>query len=113
VQGSDEAIGHIEDFIADDDTWGVRYLVIDTGHWWGGKRVLLAPHWARRVSWSDRKVYVDVSRQAIKDSPPWYGSSPVNREYEERLYDYYGRPVYWGSDGHPDEAQPSHLSVAH
>ena len=36
------------------------------------------------------------------------GTTPtaINREYEERLYDYYGRPVYWGSEGHPRDQQP-------
>ena len=33
VQGTDDAIGHVEDFIVDDETWQVRYLVIDTSNW--------------------------------------------------------------------------------
>lgn len=98
VQGSDEAIGHVEDFIVDDETWQVRYLVVDTSNWWFGKIVLVAPHWASRVSWEERKVHIDLTRQAIKDSPEWNASEAVNREYEARLYDYHGRPVYWGGD---------------
>ena len=50
VQGIDDAIGHVEDFIVDDETWNVRYLVIDTSNWWFGKKVVLSPHWANRVS---------------------------------------------------------------
>ncbi len=107
VQGTDDAIGHVADFIADDATWGVRYLVIDTSNWWFGRKVLIAPHWAHRISWQDRNVYVDMTREAIKSSPEWDGAAGVNRQYEQRLYDYYGRPVYWGSEGHPREAQPS------
>jgi hypothetical protein len=107
VQGTDDGIGHIADFIADDATWGVRYLVIDTSNWWFGRNVLIAPHWAHRISWKDKNVYVDMTREAIKNSPEWNAAEGVNREYEQRLYDYYGRPVYWGSDGHPTEAQPS------
>ncbi len=99
VQGSDDAVGHVEDFIVDDESWQVRYLVIDTSNWWFGKRVLVAPHWASGISWEERKVYVDMSREAIKKSPEWNPNAAVNREYEARLYDYYGRPVYWsGSD---------------
>lgn len=97
IQGSDEAIGHVEDFIVDDESWEIRYLVIDTSSWWVGKKVLVAPQWASRISWSESMVYVDLSRQAIKKSPEWNASAAVNREYETRLYDYYGRPVYWGS----------------
>jgi hypothetical protein len=98
IQGIDEAIGHVEDFVVDDETWDVRYLVIDTSNWWFGKKVLVAPHWASSISWEEGNVYVDMSRQAIKDCPEWNATAPVNREYETRLYDYYGRPVYWNSD---------------
>ncbi|MBK9474409.1 MAG: PRC-barrel domain-containing protein [bacterium] len=69
MQGLDESIGHIDDFIVDDTTWEVRYLVVDTGNWWFGKKVLVEPRWALRVSWEDGKIFFDLSRQAIKDSP--------------------------------------------
>ena len=95
VQGSDEAIGHIEDFIVDDETWQVRYLVVNTRNWWFGKHVLVAPQWASRISWEENKVYIDLSRQTIKDSPEWNPSSAINREYDRRLHDHYGRSAYW------------------
>jgi hypothetical protein len=113
IQGSDEAIGHVEDFIVDDETWEVRYLVIDTSNWWFGKKVLLAPRWASRVSWGEMKVYVDLSRQAIKDAPEWNPSAAINREYEARLYDYYGRPLYWDSGDRPVGGAPPHRSGSH
>lgn len=100
VQGLDDSIGHIDDFIVDDETWEVRYLVIDTSNWWFGKKVLVEPLWAVRVSWAEGKIFFDLSRQAIKDSPAWNAAEAVNREYEVQLYDYYGRPVYWGAGAH-------------
>jgi hypothetical protein len=112
IQGSDEGIGHIADFIVDDETWAVRYLVIDTSNWWLGKKVLIAPHWASRISWEKEKVYLDLPRQAIKDSPEWNANAAVNREYEARLYDYYGHPVYWASDDRPVEAQTPPVEVS-
>jgi hypothetical protein len=114
IQGSDEAIGHVADFIVDDETWEVRYLVIDTRNWWLDMEVLVAPHWASRISWSEKKVFVDLSRQAIKDSPAWNPTAPVNREYEARLYDYYGRPVYWDTGDQPaGTALPKHDPADH
>jgi sporulation protein YlmC with PRC-barrel domain len=109
IQGNDGAIvGHVEDFIVDDETWEVRYLVIDTSNWWFGKKVLVSPQWASRISWEERKVYVDMPRQAVKDSPQWDPTAAVNREYETRLYDYYGRPAYWdGVDQGPAKASPA------
>lgn len=95
VQGMDEAIGHVNDFIVDDETWDVRYLVVDTSNWWFGKKVLLAPRWASRVSWAESKVFVDVSRESIKNGPVWNGEKAINREYEAQLHDYYHRRSYW------------------
>ncbi len=107
VQGLDDSIGHIDDFIVDDETWEVRYLVIDTSNWWFGKKVLVEPRWATRVSWEEGKIHFDLSRQAIKDSPAWNAAEAVNRQYEVQLYDYYGRPVYWqGGDPHVEPAPP-------
>jgi hypothetical protein len=106
VQGSDDAIGHIEDFIVDDETWEVRYLVIDTSNWWLGKKVLIAPQWATGVSWEEGKVFIDLPRQAIKGSPEWDANAAVNREYETHLYDYYGRPAYWAGGNPPVQTQP-------
>jgi hypothetical protein len=106
IQGSDAAIGHVSDFVVDDETWAVRYLVVDIGHWWLGKNVILSPLWANRIDWYERKVHLDLSREVIKGAPPWDPVAPVNREYETHLYDYYGRPVYWAdAAGLPVEAR--------
>ena len=113
IQGSDDAIGHVADFVVDDETWQVRYLVVDTSNWWFGKKVLVAPHWASRVSYDESKVFVDLSRQKIKNSPEWDATVAINREYEARLYDYYGRPMYWASGAHPEEARPARHSGNH
>jgi sporulation protein YlmC with PRC-barrel domain len=95
IQGSDGAIGFVEDFIVDDETWEVRYLVVDTSHWWWGQRVLVAPRWTSQVSWTQRKVFANLSREAIKNGPSWDPNSVIRREYEARLHDYYGLRGYW------------------
>ena len=108
VRGSDGTIGHVADFIVDDGTWEVRYLVVDTSHWWAADRkVLVAPYWASSVSWPKREVHVDLSREAIKGSPTWDVTAVISREYEARLYDHYGRPVYWEGAGRPDPHFPT------
>jgi len=95
VHGTDGTVGHIDDFIVDDETWQIHYLVVDTSNWWHGKRVLLAPPWVSPVHWEARELHVGVSRQNIEDSPAWNATAPISREYEQRLYDHYGRPVHW------------------
>jgi len=95
IQARDGEIGHVDDLIIEDELWAVRYLVIDTRNWLPGRKVLVAPAWAEDVDWAHRKVLVDLSRRTIEDSPEYDPSMPVNREYEGRLYDYYGRPKHW------------------
>ncbi len=93
VQGTDDAIGHVADFIADDATWGVQYLVVDTSNWWFGRKVLIAPQWAHRVSWPEGNVYIAMTRTAIQQSPEWDGSAALTSEYEQRLRDYFRLPL--------------------
>lgn len=95
IQARDGDVGHVEDFVADDETWIIRYMVVDTRDWLPGKKVLVAPTWVDAVAWAERNVYVDLSKETVKDSPEFDPSAPINREYEIRLYDYYGRPKYW------------------
>jgi uncharacterized protein YrrD len=95
LQALDGEIGHIEDFIIDDETWAIRYLIINTGNWWPGKQVLVSPHWIERVRWSESKVFFDLSRDTIKESPEYTEESLITREYEIGLHRHYDRPSYW------------------
>lgn len=95
IQAEDGEIGHVEDFIADTDLWVIRYLAVATRNWLPGRKVLLAPNWIREVSWHERKVFVDLTREVIRESPEYDPGEAVNRQYETGLYDYYGRKKYW------------------
>jgi sporulation protein YlmC with PRC-barrel domain len=95
IQAEDGEIGHVEDFIIDDETWAIRYLVIDTKNWWSGKKVLISPQWIERVSWSESKVFVNLSHETIKQSPEYTEASLLTRDYEARLYQHYQRKSYW------------------
>jgi uncharacterized protein YrrD len=95
LQGSDGEIGHVEDFIIDDATWTIRYLVINTRNWWPGKKVLVSTAWVDGVSWSESKVLVSLSRESIRESPEYSEESLLTRDYEEKLHGHYGRKGYW------------------
>jgi len=96
IQATDDEIGHVEDFIVDSETWTIRYMVVDLLNWLPGRKVLVAPDWITSADWAESKVFVALTREEVKDSPDYDPSAPVNREYEARLYDFYGRPKYWG-----------------
>lgn len=96
IQAADGSIGHVEDFVFDDESWRIRYLVVDTRNWWpGGKKVLLAAHWIDSIDWSDQTVHTMLTRDQVKSSPEYEEGEPINRDYEKRLHQAYGREGYW------------------
>ena len=98
IQATDGDIGHVEDFIIDDATWAIRYLIIDTQNWWPGKKVLVSPQWIEHISWSESTVFINLSRETIKQSPEYTEKSLLDREYEIRLHRHYDRQGYWDDD---------------
>lgn len=105
IQALDGEIGHVEDFIIDDETWTIRYLVVDTKNWWPGKKVLVSPQWIDNVSWNESKVFVDLPRKEIRQGPEYTDWSLLTREFESILHQHYKRPGYWVSDP-VDNKQP-------
>ncbi|MEO8127225.1 MAG: PRC-barrel domain-containing protein [Bryobacteraceae bacterium] len=103
IEATDGEIGHLEGFVVDDETWAIRYIEVATRNWLPGKKVLISPSWIERVSWYDSKVRVGVSRETIKDAPKYVETTPITREYENRLFATYGRPSYWSQEAekHP------------
>jgi sporulation protein YlmC with PRC-barrel domain len=95
IATSDGEIGHVEDFILDDKTWSLRYMVVDTRNWLPGRKVLVSPFWVEDLDWGEEKAVVGLAREQIRNGPKYDPGTPVNREYEGRLFDFYGRPVYW------------------
>ena len=96
IQASDDTIGHVDDFLFDDASWAIRYLVVDTRNWWpGGKKVLIGTHWIERIEWTEKTVHVRLTRQQVKDGPAYDESVVVDRDYEKRLHSALGRQGYW------------------
>lgn len=94
VHATDGSIGHVEDFLVDSSSWGVRYLVVDTSNWWVGQHVLISPYAVKEVDWSDRHVQFDISRDKVKSSPSWNPAELIDGEFEKRLHGHYGWPGY-------------------
>jgi uncharacterized protein YrrD len=95
IQGADGEIGHVEDFIIDDETWAIRYLIINTRNWWPGKKVLVSPKWIEHINWIESKVFINLPRETIKQSPEYTEESLLTRDYETRLHRHYNRQGYW------------------
>jgi hypothetical protein len=94
LKANDGAIGQVAGLLVD-ETWDVRYLVIDTGAWLPGKQVLIPPGWIEAIRHTASEVAVEISRDKIKNSPAYDPAAPLDREYEQELHAYYHRPGYW------------------
>ncbi|HEY3371243.1 MAG TPA: PRC-barrel domain-containing protein [Prolixibacteraceae bacterium] len=98
IQAFDGEIGHVDDFIIDNETWAIRYLVVDTHKWWPGRRVLISTQWIDHVSWNESKVYVNLSLERIKLAPEYSEKVLLDRDYENTLHRYYDREGYWSQE---------------
>jgi hypothetical protein len=95
IEASDDMVGHVADFLFDDETWAIRYLIADTRAWLPGKHVLVAPQWIGAVSWEERTLSVALTRRQIEQSPEYDPERRPSREYERALHRHYSRPQYW------------------
>jgi uncharacterized protein YrrD len=95
IQAENGEIGHVEDFIFDDESWTIRYLIVNTSNWWAGKKVLISPLWIEHVSWTERTVSVELTRETVKLAPEFTAQSLLDRDYETNLYGHYNRKGYW------------------
>ncbi len=99
ISASDGELGHVEELYFDDETWTVRYLVIDTAPLFFGKKVLISPFAVTNVDWKEGTVELDLTQQQMKESPEINTTLPVSREKELMLSKHYGWPPYWAGDG--------------
>jgi len=62
IQAADGEIGHVDNFVINDETWAIRYPIIDTKNWLPGKKILVSLQWIDRVSWSESRVFINLPR---------------------------------------------------
>ncbi|PWQ93817.1 PRC-barrel domain-containing protein [Leucothrix arctica] len=95
VHATDGDIGHIQDMLVDDESWAMRYMIVNTSNWWLGHQVLIPPNCIQNMNWPDAQVSVNLTRQAVKDSPPYNPEMQVDRKTEMYIYKHYGLTGYW------------------
>jgi PRC-barrel domain len=65
----DGEVGHVDDLLVEEGTWAVRYLVIDTSNWIGGKTVLISVGVISGMDSSSRTIRAQLTRAQVKASP--------------------------------------------
>jgi hypothetical protein len=102
IHATDGEIGHVQGLLVDDETWAIRYIIINTSDWWLGHQVLIAPEWIHDVSWSEGMVSLNLTQQKVKDAPPYDSAFRVDRMHEVSVYKHYGTMAYWVKEQVPD-----------
>jgi hypothetical protein len=101
VSASDGDIGYVHDFVVDEESWSIRYLVVDTGAILPGKQVLVSPHWISHISFGTKIVTLNLTQAQIHAAPEYTSETLLSRDYETLLHKYYGKKEYW-----EDEIEP-------
>lgn len=95
IEARNESAGKVKDFYFSEDEWKVRHVVVDTGKWLPGRKVLLS---TASVEEADEKSGIfrfPVSKDRIKESPSWDSKETVSRRREAELFRYYEWQPYW------------------
>ncbi|GAA3600091.1 hypothetical protein GCM10022223_14540 [Kineosporia mesophila] len=89
VQATDGHIGKVDEATYDTDS---SYIVVDTGPWIFGKKVLLPAAVIRSVDVEKKDLYVDLTKDQIKESPKFEeGSTSSDTAHRDDVGTYYGK----------------------
>ena len=115
LQATDGEIGEVVDFYFDDETWTIRYLVVKTGGWLSGRKVLISPVALRHEKFGPEAIPVNLTQEQVRTSPDIDTDKPVSRQKEAMLNKHHFWDNYWGSGGYGGQmgianARPIRLS---
>jgi hypothetical protein len=94
VHATDGDIGHVENVLADDTNWEIRYLVIATRNWCPGKIVQLSPYAVKNIDWFGQHINMNVTRDQVRSAPAWDPLALADEAREEELHRHFGWPGY-------------------
>lgn len=96
IEADDGRIGSVSDFLFDARTWKLRWMVVDTGNWLPGRKVLVHPSAIGQVDYARGELPVRLTKEQVRNSPDIREDEPVSRQMQENLYGYYGWDPLWG-----------------
>ena len=95
IRSTDGDIGTVQEGYFDDVSYTVRYVVVDTGGWLSGRKVLLSPIAVRAIDWAQKRLTAALTKAQVAKSPHIDTEKPVSRQHETAYYGYYGYTPYW------------------
>ena len=97
IRATDGDLGKVDEFYFDDTTWTIRYLIVETGNWLSGRKVLISLVALKKPDWESRTFSVNLTCEQVRNSPDIDTERPVFRQHETLLHEYYQWPLYWES----------------
>jgi hypothetical protein len=113
IEASDGRIGTVSDFLFDDTSWKLRWLVVDTGGWMQERKLLLHPSAIEKADTEARALLVKLTRDQVEKSPNLASDEPVSLQMEHGLYGYYGIDPLWGGAYYGGNAIATPISAPH
>ena len=92
IGATDGEMGKVKNFYFDDETWEIRYLIVETGGWLSGRKVLISPVALKTPFWDAESFPVNLSKEQVKNSPDVNTDKPVSRQQEHDLHSHYSWP---------------------
>ena len=93
IKATDGTIGVVKDFLLHPSTWAIDFLVVDTGDWLPGKKVLISPKWIKEVKWDDSVITVKATMEQIKNCPEYNHGQAFTDGDAMAIHNYYGEFV--------------------
>ena len=97
IESIDGSIGHVDSFLFDERDWNIRYLVVDTGIWLPGRKVLIVPSALGEPEGQTEVFPIELTKKQIEESPDIDTDKSVSRQHELELHKYYDWTPYWAS----------------
>ncbi len=91
IAATDGLIGYVNGFLVDDASWSIRYLVIDTGNWLLGRKVMVGLHEISSINKGEGEIQVNLSRDAIRQSPEYDSTKLLARAHGTQPHRHYGQ----------------------
>lgn len=108
VIATDGTIGKVADFLFDDRSWTIRYLVVDVRTWMVRHDVVIPVEAITHLDWGNCRFQVELTRDQVRGSPDLDSRKPVTRQQEMAVRKHYGWPNYWRDVGFSSPGRGKH-----
>jgi hypothetical protein len=107
VVATDGEVGSIRTFLFDDQSWKVRYLVVDAGNWLKRRDVVLPITALEKPNWANKTCCAHLTKDQVRNSPDVDTEKPVSRQQEIAMRDYFGPMASWADSAFNTSPMPT------